>query len=347
MRTSQEMTALRQRIVQLRREGRSRREIKELLGSMSNSTLDEALKGEPPPAWTRRARARDGLRDRARELRGQGLDYEEIAGALGVAKSSVSLWVRDLPRPARLSYEECRKRAAEGTRRYWAAERPVREAARTATRQAAAAQIGALTDRELLIAGAIAYWCEGGKSKSYTRSDRVTFINSDPGLIRFFLQFLDLTGTPRQNLRFRVYIHENADVEAAERFWIDITGATVDQFAAPALKRHNPLTVRKNVGETYHGCLRIDVQRSADLYRKIEGWVTASMVDAIARTTNERASLGALDADSLSSDLAGIVEQRLPEGVERHRVIMIRRWVIGSPPAFEAGLCWFESSRRN
>lgn len=80
---------------------------------MSNSTLDDALKGEPPPEWTRRARAKDDLRERARELRAQGLDLEKIAAALGVAKSSVSLWVRDLARPARLSYEECKKRAAE------------------------------------------------------------------------------------------------------------------------------------------------------------------------------------------------------------------------------------------
>jgi len=94
MRNAQEMAVLRKRIVQLRREGKSRRQIKELLGPMSNSTLDDALRGEPPPGWTRRARAKDDLRERARELRGQGLDYEEIAGALGISKSSVSLWVR-------------------------------------------------------------------------------------------------------------------------------------------------------------------------------------------------------------------------------------------------------------
>ena len=274
------MAALRQRIVQLRREGKSRRQIKEIVGPMSNSTLDDALKGEPPPEWTRRARAKDDLRERARALREQGLDYEEIAGALGVSKSSVSLWVRDLPLPARLSYEECRKRADEGTRRYWAAERPVRAAARAATCETAAAQIGPLTDREVLIAGAIAYWCEGTKSKPHSRSDRVVFINSDPALIRFFLRFLDVAGAPRASLRFRVYIHEKADVEAAQRFWQGVTGASADQFATPALKRHNPVTVRKNVGETYHGCLRIDVNRSADLYRRIEGWAKASMAAA-------------------------------------------------------------------
>ena len=145
MRNAQEMTALRERIVHLRREGKSRRQIKEILGTMSNSILDEALKGEPPPEWTRRARAKDDLRERARELRTQGLDYEKIADALGISKSSVSLWVRDLPIPERLSYEECRRRSAEGAHRYWAAERPVRAAARAATCATAAAQIGPLT----------------------------------------------------------------------------------------------------------------------------------------------------------------------------------------------------------
>jgi transcriptional regulator with XRE-family HTH domain len=136
---------LRERAITLRRAGRSRREIKEFLGIASNATLDRALRGEPPPEWTRRPRAKDDLHARARELREQGLDYEEIAGALGVSKSSVSLWVRDMPRPARLSYEETRKRCAEGARRYWAVERPVREANREAVRAAAAAQIGDLS----------------------------------------------------------------------------------------------------------------------------------------------------------------------------------------------------------
>src|ERR1700745_2987795 len=101
MRTAKEMAALRERAIQLRRQGKSRRQIKEILGSMSNSMLDDALKGEPPPGGTRRARAKDDLRERARELRAQGLDLEKIAAALGVAKSSVSLWVRTWPvRPA-------------------------------------------------------------------------------------------------------------------------------------------------------------------------------------------------------------------------------------------------------
>jgi hypothetical protein len=135
MRTAQELENMREQAVMLRREGKSLRQIKQILGPISNANLHDALRGEPPPDWTRRPNAKDALRAEARSLRAQGLDYEEIATALGVAKSSVSLWVRDVPRPARLSYAECRKRSAEGVERYWAAERSAREANRAADRE--------------------------------------------------------------------------------------------------------------------------------------------------------------------------------------------------------------------
>jgi transposase len=268
---------LREQAIALRREGKSRREIKEILRIRSNETLNEALRGEPPRDWSRRPNAKDELRARARDLRAQGLNYKQIMTELGVSKSSVSLWVRDLPTPPRLSYEQNRERAAEGVRRYWDAERPIREAERAADRAAAAAEIGALSDREILIAGAIAYWCEGSKSKPHRRNDRVIFVNSDPLLIGFFLRFLDVTGIERDRLTFRIQIHESADIDAAQQFWLDVTAAKPEQFRSATLKRHNPKTVRKNVGADYHGCLRIEVRKSVRLYQKIEGWAEGVM----------------------------------------------------------------------
>jgi transposase len=90
MRTSQEIDRLREQAITLRRAGKSLRQIKQILGPMSNSTLHDALRGEPPPEWTRRPNAKDDLRASARELRTQGMDYEEIAEALGISKGSVS-----------------------------------------------------------------------------------------------------------------------------------------------------------------------------------------------------------------------------------------------------------------
>jgi transcriptional regulator with XRE-family HTH domain len=278
MRTKEETKVLRERAVELRLAGRSLREIKQILGPMSNTTLHAALKGTPPPDWTRRPNAKDDVRAQARELRGRGLAYHEIAARLGVSKSSVSLWVRDLPVPDRLTYEQCRKRAAEGVQRYWEAERAIRSEQRSAERATATAEIGDLTDREILIAGALAYWCEGSKTKAYRRSsDRVIFMNSDPGLIRFFLRFLTTAGVAPEDMVFRVCIHETADVEAAQRFWLAVTGADPSQFRSPTLKRHLTKTVRKNVGDTYFGCLRVEVRQSGTLYRKIEAWASTAM----------------------------------------------------------------------
>jgi hypothetical protein len=208
---------LRVQAVALRRAGKSVRQIRQIIGPIGNRALHEALLGEPPPEWTRRPNAKDDLRAKARDLRLQGLDYEEIVARLDVSKSSVSMWVRDLPRPPRVAPGECARRTSERMRRYWAAERQVRAARRAAAGAAAAADIGGLTDREILIAGAVAYWCEGAKNKSYRRADRVTFANSDPDLISFFLLFLDVAGIPRSDLAFQLQIHETADVASAEQ----------------------------------------------------------------------------------------------------------------------------------
>jgi hypothetical protein len=261
--------------VALRRAGMSISQIKQILGPIGNRALNDALKGEPPPDWTRRPNAKDDLRAKARELRGQGLDYAEIVARLGVSKSSVSLWVRDLPRPPRVAPEECDRRTAERMRRYWAAERPVRAARRAAASAAAASSISGLTDREIVIAGAVAYWCEGAKNGQRRQANRVIFVNSDPELISFFLLFLDTVGVSRSDLAFQLHIHETAEVESAERFWLSLTGACPEQFRKTSLKHPNPMTTRKNTGDDYHGCLRVEVRRSCELYRQIEGWAFA------------------------------------------------------------------------
>ena len=273
---------LHEQAVALRRAGKSVRQIKQILGPVGNRTLHAALRGEPPPEWTRRPNAKDDLRARARELRLQGLGYEEIVAQLAVSKSSVSLWVRDLPRPPRVSPKRHAERTSDRMHRYWTAERPVRAARRAAAVAAAAASVGDLADREILIAGAIAYWCEGTKNKPHRRVDRVTFANSDPDLVSFFLLFLDTVGIPRSDLAFQLQIHDTADVRSAERFWLTLTGARPEQFGKTYLKQHNPQTKRKNTGDRYHGCLRVDVRQSCALYRRITGWVAAAtgMADA-------------------------------------------------------------------
>ncbi|GAA3302782.1 hypothetical protein GCM10020295_49520 [Streptomyces cinereospinus] len=226
------------------------------------------MQGEPPPAWTKRPRAKDDLRERARELRLQGWTYDRIEAELGCSRSSVSLWVRDLPRPERRRGTE---EASAIARKGWEERLRVREEQRRQAKEAAGRAVGHLSARELFLIGVSLYWAEGGKDKPYDRRENVSFVNSDPDVITVFLAWLDLLGIERERLRFTVMIHETADVTGAERYWAELVGADRSSFNKTTLKKHNPKTVRKNVGTSYRGCLVIKVLKGADLYRRIEG----------------------------------------------------------------------------
>ncbi|MFE0518801.1 hypothetical protein [Streptomyces sp. NPDC058954] len=260
---------LRQQALALRREGLSRRQIRDRLHVDNNDILNRLLQGEPPPDWTKRPNAKDDLRARARELRLQGWTYDRIQVELGCSKSSISLWVRDLPKPERRDPTEQAKLAS---RKRWEHELAVREGQRRRTKTTATQEIGRLSDRELFMAGVALYWAEGTKDKPHARRERVIFVNSDPDVIRLYLAWLDLIGVSRGDLRFRLMIHESADVTAAEKYWAELVDSGPSAFDKTTLKRHNPKTVRKNTGENYRGCLALTVRQSADLYRRIEGW---------------------------------------------------------------------------
>ncbi|WP_333764272.1 terminase gpP N-terminus-related DNA-binding protein [Streptomyces sp. IBSBF 2390] len=278
--TYADLDALRERAVALRRAGHSLRQIRDELKIFNNDVLNRLVKGEPPREWTKRPRAKDDLRARARELRLQGWTYDRIETELGCSRSSVSLWVRDLPRPEpRYTPEEQRALMQEGLARRRAADDEKRKEAKAA----ALREIGGLTDRELFLAGVALYWAEGSKSKPYDRRERAIFVNSDPGVIQTYLAWLDLLGVERERLSFRVLIHESADVEGAHRHWAAIADVDVSTFAKPTLKRHNPKTVRKNTGDGYHGCLVVTVARSAHLYNRIEGWWQGIVAQSQAR----------------------------------------------------------------
>ncbi|MFE9823613.1 hypothetical protein ACFYSH_15975 [Streptomyces sp. NPDC005791] len=259
---------LREQAIALRREGLSVRQIRDRLKVFNNDILHRLLEGEPAPEWTKRPNAKDDLRAKARELRLKGMTYDQIQVELGCSKSSISLWVRDLPKPKpRYTEEERLVLMNAGL----ASLRAGQDQERMETKRIARESMGELSDRELFIAGVTLYWAEGMKDKPYSRRESLLFINSDPNVIKVYLNWLALLGVKRERLHLRVSIHESADVTEAEGFWSDLTGVPRADFMRATLKKHNPKTTRKNTGEAYRGCLVIYVTKSAELYRRVEG----------------------------------------------------------------------------
>lgn len=258
---------LAQRVRSMRAQGATYRQIRAELGIGSSTTVSRLLgvAGKSPP----RPRITQEVRERARELRRSGQSVPEISRELSIARSTAWLITKDMvwaPGPGGAS------RRTEAGRRYWRAWNEQREVERDAGRRAAVAEVGELSDRELLLLGAVLYWAEGTKAKPWRKNDeRLTFINSDPDVIRLYLAWLTLFGVPPDRVSFRVHIHESADVAAAERYWAGVVGIPPEALARATLKRHSPKTTRKNVGENYRGCLVVQVRKSVAEYWRMNG----------------------------------------------------------------------------
>jgi hypothetical protein len=169
-------------------------------------------------------------RERARELRAQAWTINEIAAALRVSKSSVSIWVSDV------EFDEATRAARAGANRNRGARR--RHLSSMQRRRQAEIQrlladgtdrVGDLSDRDLLIAGTALYAGEGAKTDG-----AVLFANSDPRMVVLFLRFLrrffDIDET---RLRLRLYLHAGLDIDRATQFWAEVTGIPPAQFLKP------------------------------------------------------------------------------------------------------------------
>ncbi|MBU2662977.1 helix-turn-helix domain-containing protein [Actinoplanes bogorensis] len=252
--------------------GLSRSQLMQRFG-VGNGTLSEWLSGINPPEWTRRPNAKDDLKERAIELRLEGATVPAIALEVGVSKSTAYQWTKHLPldQTPEQAAERERRRVARMDEVRWEPHRKERDAARAATGERLEAWVGDLTDRELILTGAVAYWCEGAKEKPWGKTSKgLQYINSDPGLILLFLRYVELLGVERGKLTYRLSIHETADIPAATRWWADVVGVPVEDFRRATLKKHNPSTVRLNVGDSYRGCLMVYVPKSSRLYWEVE-----------------------------------------------------------------------------
>jgi len=272
---------LREAAIALRRDGRTYDEIKAELG-VSKGSLSLWLRELAHPSEDQREEVTSGTpgtppldappdAEIARALRSDGWLLREIADELGVTAKTIHLWCRGIPTPPRAVHGSDPAVMRERLNAYWEAERARREIARECEVDAFASLVGVLSPRELELVAVACYMCEGTKSKPWRRQDRLSFINSDVGVIQVFLAWLRAHGVDNDRLRLSLSIHETADLAKAHQHWASVVGVPVSTFANPVIKRHRPLTLRKNVGSDYHGCLIINVRQSRALYRRMVG----------------------------------------------------------------------------
>jgi len=185
----------------------------------------------------------------------------DIATALAVSKSSVSLWVRDV------EFTPSPRRTGAQRRPHPAHEAKLRQIEELNAE--GVARIGVLSDEAFLVAGVALYAGEGAK-----RDHEVKFANTDPRMVRFFCarlrRFFEID---EARLRLCVYLHQGLDLDAAQVFRSGVTGIPVGQFRSPYRAVPDP-TIRRT--KHVHGCAYVRYHCS-ETHRRIMGLVRAML----------------------------------------------------------------------
>lgn len=177
--------------------------------------------------------ARQADHDKAIKLRRQGKSYSEIKSTLGVAKGTLSAWLKNYPlsekrlralrdwNQQRIEHyrETRRKQREEGLRIIYEREKKI---------------LGRLSRRDAFIGGLFLYWGEGGK----TKDSWISIANTDPGVIRAFIYWLEQSfDIDRSKVKIRLHLYRGMNIRNEVAFWSKTLQLGQECFYKPSIKK--------------------------------------------------------------------------------------------------------------
>ncbi|MEK7648906.1 MAG: helix-turn-helix domain-containing protein [Patescibacteria group bacterium] len=216
-------------------------------------------------------------RNQALRLRKKGMSLRDIVKIVPVAKSTLSLWLKEVhlskPQKQRLTQKKLEAGRRGGIKRK--NERIVRT---QAIFDEAASDITDLSKKDLWLMGIMLYWAEGSKAKEYRPTCGIKFSNSDPHMLRLFQYWLkEVFMINEDRLNYEIYIHKSSyySLKKVTRYWSRILKVPLSKLTHIYFKTNKIKTTRHNIGKSYYGLICMRVTKSTDLYRRIEGWIRA------------------------------------------------------------------------
>ena len=231
--------------------------------------------------------AKSALRLRARTLRQKyGESITIIARKLGIGKSTVSLWCRDIE----LNRSQIKKlldRKEAGLRLGQINGALVQKNRRLKTieqyQRAGLKEFKHVSGREYLITGLALYLAEGAK-----KSRHIEFVNSDPRLIRFMKDwFANFFSVPAERFVYRFTIntlHRNR-VEIVTQYWSKHLDAPLSQFRKAVFVKTKQKKKYTN-HENYFGTFRLSILKSTHLLYRILGLIDGLLVAKTGRRSS-------------------------------------------------------------
>lgn len=194
---------------------------------------------------------RNETKEQAASLRQKGRSLEEIATKLKVSKPTLSVWLKDIVLTVEAK-ERLLERQRRGRKKVSQILRNRRLDRISSAKDSARSVIAAIPltsiEQDKLMC-ALIYYCEGAKS-----DQRVAFTNSDPELLRAFLDLLRRTfKIDESRLRSHLHLHSYHDEKVQKDFWSKALKIPEKNFIKIYRKREGGLFKK----EGYPGCVTV------------------------------------------------------------------------------------------
>ena len=162
------------------------------------------------------ARTKD--KERVLALRKKGHSYSMIKEELGISKSTLSGWLKDLPlSDKRIS--ELQSNSQIRIEKSRITKQKKKDARRKDVYNKVAIDIENSKDPEF-VAGFYLYWGEGTKTAEYS----VALTNTDPAIIKCFILWLKKFEIPAKNLKIKLHLYTDQNEADLKKFWSKVTG---------------------------------------------------------------------------------------------------------------------------
>ena len=193
-------------------------------------------------------------REEARRLRALGWSIKEIEQQLGVSRSSVSVWVRDVTLGAaewRALVEKTRLGPIIAASRKAALAREQRRAYQHEGRQFA-------HERDVsYLSGCMLYWAEGAKERNAVR-----IVNSDCELLIVFARFLRThfeVDDDAMRVRCNLFADDEAGQVAIEGYWLEKLRLPTSALRKSSVNVHSRYSQKKRTNKLPYGTCELTV----------------------------------------------------------------------------------------
>ena len=211
------------------------------------------------------------IKEKAKNYRAEGYSYGMISEKLGLSKSTLSGWLKNIP------YKPSEKAIARiGVGRTKSAQIKHKQKIDNILEMENSAKIelGKISKRDLWLLGIGLYLGEGTKS-----FENIRIINSDPEIIKIAIRWLKrICGLSEGNFTIAIHAYPDNNIVDTINYWTKTTNIPIKQFGKTYIDRRMNKT-NKNKRKLPYGTALLTVKSNGRkefgviLHRRIMGWI--------------------------------------------------------------------------